>query len=369
MNIIFLLGDASAKGGIEKVTITLASAMAKTIDCKIISLYKNNKNEVFNTGNVDIEYLKNKHEVSMYNRQYPFLIGYFFDFFYIIYKSYFLRKKLNKSGSVIVTCDIKMTLLALISNLFNRNKIVTIEHFEYDVPHGLLKYIRKKIYRYLDSIVILTNEDKDKYYWYPKKKLYVIPNIVSVVKSKTEITRNNSVLAVGRYTHQKGFDLLIEAWSFIESKYPDWNLKIYGEGEEKNKLNKLIFDYSLKNVELVQFEDNIDLIYERSKVFVLSSRFEGLGMVLIEALAHKLTCVSFDCPAGPKTIIKDDYNGLLVPTGNVIKLAEAIELVLSNKILRDKYSNNALSSISIFSEDIVLDQWNTVFERLNNESL
>ncbi|MWP35844.1 glycosyltransferase, partial [Escherichia coli] len=129
-----------------------------------------------------------------------------------------------------------------------------------------------------------------------------------------------NVLAVGRLTHQKGFDLLLQAWA--DANTHDWRLKIIGDGEELNHLNSLITELNISNAEIIPFQKDIQRHYSSAGIFVLSSRFEGLGMVLLEALSSGLACISFDCPAGPKSIISSD-NGVLVPTGDTIKLSQA----------------------------------------------
>jgi glycosyltransferase involved in cell wall biosynthesis len=365
MKLGFLLGDATGKGGIEKVVLTLSSALGKSHISDVISLYKGNENITFSNVDSKIVYLSESTETSMYNRSYTALLSYFFDFFYIVKKAISLARLVKRNNfNVLISCDIKMACIIYLVSLFHDCKIVAVEHFEYDVANFILKKIRKYIYRKFDRVITLTCEDEDKYYWLEESKLEVIPNIVKVEHSEVNFDKNNDIIAVGRLTHQKGFDLLIKAWSRIEDSNPDWKLIIYGDGEEKNNLLQLIEDNSLKNVIIKPFTDNIDEVYLKSKLFVLSSRYEGLGMVLIEALAHNLPCVSFDCPAGPKTIIQHDHNGLLVPNGDICSLANTIDLMLNNSELREKYSRNASCSIKIFSEDVVVDKWNKMLSEI-----
>lgn len=368
MNISFLLGDATAKGGIEKVTFTLASALNKYHKVNLISLYKMNSEPVFSLNSLPLIYLVNHTETSMYNRPFKGGVGYFFDLCYIIKKSISLKSVLKKrNAEVIVTSDIKMTLLVWLASLLTHHKIIAIEHFEYEVSHPILKKLRKILYKKIAGVVTLTNEDCQKYFWLPKRQHHIIPNIVHITIPPNEVSKTNNVIAVGRLTPQKGFDLLIKAWERISREHPDWTLKIVGEGEEKEKLERLIEEYEITSISLLPFTKDIDSIYQQSKLFVLSSRYEGLGMVLIEALAHKLPCVSFDCPAGPKTIIKNGINGLLVPTGDVTKLTEAIKTLLVDEELRAKFSANALESIYSFTEECVTERWNAMIKGLSNE--
>lgn len=368
LNISFLLGDVTAKGGIEKVTLTLSVALNNNQNVNIISLYKTHSESVFDHKGVPVNFLKGHFETSMYNRPYKSILGYFFDLVYILKKNFSLNKALTKSkAEIVVTCDIKMTILAWCSSLFTKRKIIAIEHFEYEVAHPILRKVRKILYRKIAALVTLTAEDYEKYHWMEKHKLHTIPNIVKVKPSTSSQNKKKDVIAVGRMTNQKGFDLLIKAWSKIYKTHSDWTLKIFGDGEDREKLQAQIDTYSIKNIKLEYFVNDIDSVYQQSEVFVLSSRYEGLGMVLIEALAHQLACISFDCPAGPKTIIQNDKNGLLVPTGDVDRLAEAMDNLLGSKTLRDKYSQNALSSIEVYSEKSVINKWNKLLAELDDE--
>ncbi|UTV26973.1 glycosyltransferase family 4 protein [Photobacterium atrarenae] len=360
--ICFAVGDATAKGGIEKVTLTLASKLKllKSFDVSILSLYKSHHSYICDITDVPVDYLSEKSETSMYNRNFNIIKGTFFDLFYILNKSIRFRKYLkNNKPDVVVCCDVKMVLLAYIASIFMGIKIIAVEHFEYDVPNVILKKVRKLIYKKIKNVVILTDEDKDKYSWLNPGQLKVIPNIVSV-RRENVVEKKNTIVAVGRLCYQKGFDLLIDAWSQICEKNNTWRLEIYGDGEDRDRLLEQVDKYQIKNIAIKPFSSNIDIVYQQSKIFVLSSRFEGLGMVLIEALAHSLACISFDCPAGPKTIIKDGKNGILVPTGDVGKLASAMDLMISDQDLRVKYAENAFGSISQFSDRVVTDKWSKI---------
>lgn len=361
--VVFLLGDVTAKGGIEKVTITLVEELKRLLgmNSSIVSLYKSGIKPSFSCDETRIEYLSNKHETSMFNRKLGLFSGLIFDLYYIIKKSIALVKTIKKNkASIVVCCDIKMVLLAYITSFFVQFKIVAVEHFEYDVPNSILKCLRTFLYKKISKVVILTSEDVDKYHWLPSDKLHIIPNIVSVKKDPL-IEKEKVVLAVGRLCHQKGFDILINAWARSEARNSDWRLEIYGDGEDKAMLEGEIQSLELSNVLIKPFSSDIDKKYDMAQIFILSSRFEGLGMVLIEALAHSLPCISFDCPAGPKTIIKNNINGLLVPTGDEDKLSKSIDSLISSSEMRERFSKIAPSSISMFNSDSVTNKWLLLF--------
>ncbi|HIF9371804.1 TPA: glycosyltransferase family 4 protein [Photobacterium damselae] len=360
--ILFMLGDATSKGGIERVTLTLANKINSLSphQASILSLYKTKDTVLGDSESLTIDYISNTSEVSMYNRSFGLIRGVFFDINYILKKLSKVRSKIkyNKSD-IIVTCDIKMTLLVYLASFFLRKKIIAVEHFEYDVPNTFLKKVRLFLYSKINKIIILTNEDIDKYHWV-KEKVTIIPNIVSY--KNYDMNKRKVIVAAGRYCYQKGFDLLIESWAKICNKYPDWTLEIYGEGPEKKKLENLIENYNIQNIKLIPFAINIDKVYSSSEIFVLSSRFEGLGMVLIEALAHEMCCISFDCPAGPKTIINNKTNGLLVKTGSIEELSDALAEVINNSDLRYYLKSNALKSVEQFEAETVIKKWEEILK-------
>jgi len=359
------LGDVSAKGGIERVTISLANALSSLYRVKIISLYKENLDVSFNINReVELIILSDGLEKSMYNRKMGLLKGAFFDVYYIIKKSRKLRNIINPETAVAISCDVKMTALIKKSGY---EKIIAIEHFEYDVINSLLKKARIKLYKKISAVVSLTLEDESKYKWLPKDKHFVINNIVEdPVIILPPDARQNVVLAVGRLTHQKGFDLLLRAWEEIDSS--DWQLLIVGDGEERTNLLNFIKEKSLKNANIIPFEKNIADYYNKAKVFVLSSRYEGLGMVLVEALSFGLACISFDCPAGPKSILNKN-NGILVKANDVSALAIELEKLISNPDKIEQLNKIAPESIDDFRANTVLKQWKHLIDWVINEEI
>lgn len=356
---LFILGDATEQGGIEKVTLNLADELSTHVNVEVLSLYKKNQDISFVVNNLKVDFINNGFEISMYNRNLPLLKGMIFDIIYILKKSICVRTYLNKRRvERIVVPDIKTLLLIVISTLGLNIKLVSVEHFEYNVPNKVIKILRKLLYKLMRiKVIIQTDEDYDKYKFAGESKIKIIPNMVSIQRN-TGIKQKNKVIAVGRYCHQKGFDLLIDSWALIpEEKRENWCLDIYGQGEDEKKLLDQIDALKVKNVNLLPYTKNIDDVYEGAKIFVLSSRFEGLGMVLIEALAHELSCISFACPAGPKTIIKHNHNGLLIEECNTRELAKGIELLLQDDKLRSFFSSNAISSVEQFSKKSVTEKW------------
>ena len=224
---------------------------------------------------------------------------------------------------------------------------------------NLLHHLQK-----LDKLVVLTDRDRDS--WVELNNVVTIPDPLSILPTKISPLTEKRVVAIARYSHEKGIDLLLKAWSIVEKQISDWRLDVYGDGD-RTPYEQLIDDLKInrKSCQLHGRTDDVEKEYCNSSIFVLSSRFEGFGMVLTEAMACGLPVVSFDCPWGPRSIITDGEDGLLVENGNVEALASSLSKLMSDEILRQSMSKAGLKNVRRFSIDYVADQWRRLFESLN----
>ena len=212
----------------------------------------------------------------------------------------------------------------------------------------------------LDKFIVLTEEDKAS--WTELSNVEVIPDPLAFDITEVSPLKAKRVIAVGRYVYQKGFDLLLQAWAKIEKHFPDWELAIYGMGDRspyENLARQLGVD--MNRCHLNGSTQNIRKEYLESSLFVFSSRFEGFGMVLIEAMACGLPVVSFDCPCGPKDIVSHDEDGLLVPSGDIDKLADAMDCILRDEIIRSRYASAAAKNVRRFILPEVANRWQILF--------
>ena len=214
----------------------------------------------------------------------------------------------------------------------------------------------------LDQFVVLTDEDRRN--WHELDNVTTIPNPLNVFPTIESNQSARKVIAAGRYCYQKGFDLLLRAWAIVNEKHKDWRLDIYGAGnnvEYKNLANTLNI---CQNVGINPPTDNIYAKYADASIFVFSSRFEGFGMALLEAMATKLAVVSFACPCGPKDIISDGNDGVLVTNEDIQELADKICYLIENEEERKSMAENAKLKAMQYSVDNIMHRWIRLFESL-----
>lgn len=227
--------------------------------------------------------------------------------------------------------------------------------------HSLVAHLRC-----LDKLVVLTEKDREA--WVELNNVVAIPDPLSLYPKEISPLTEKRVIAVARYSHEKGIDLLLKAWSIVEKRVRDWRLEVYGDGN-RTPYNQLIEDLHIdgSRCELHGRTDNVEAEYVNSSIFVLSSRFEGFGMVLTEAMACGLPVVSFDCPWGPRSIIANGDDGLLVENGNVAALAEALSKMMADEKLRNSFSEQALKNVQRFRMEQIAERWKNLFEGVLDE--
>ena len=185
-----------------------------------------------------------------------------------------------------------------------------------------------------------------------------IPNYINYIKSHVEDYSVKKAIAVGRLEYQKGFDILIDCWKEIAKQYPDWKLDIYGEGSCREELQRQINSLQLGDkIKICGRNNNIIDVYPLYSLHLMTSRYEGLPMTLIEAQACGLSSVVFDYQYGASDIVSNGHNGLIIEQGNRKLFIEAAMKMMSSKELRKEYGINALEIVKRFSKENIFKKW------------
>lgn len=223
----------------------------------------------------------------------------------------------------------------------------------------------EKIVTHYDKFIVLTNEDRE--YWGNLANIKVIPNFIHKIPKVRSNLNEKICIAVGRLTYQKGYDRLIDVWKLVNEKYPDWQLHIYGSGELYDILQRKINDNKLnKVIKIYSPTHQIEEVYNNSSIFLLTSNYEGLPMVLLEAFSYGLPVVSFACKCGPKDLIENGVNGYLVSNGDIVHFAEKVINLISDKELRQQIGQNAYNSIHKYTEINIMNEWVNLFNKITH---
>lgn len=234
------------------------------------------------------------------------------------------------------------------------------------LPEILIKYLKRRCVRQLgtlDRFILLTNEDK--LAWNELKNIVVVPNPLTFVPEGISSCTSKQVIAVGRYEHQKGFDILLSAWQKVTAVHSDWMLKIFGDGPLRKELEQQVVQKGIVTNCFLEYPiKDISQKYLESSIFVLSSRYEGFGLVIVEAMACGLPVVSFACPCGPRDIIKDGEDGLLVENGNIERLSQQISFLIENEEYRKQMGHCALKNVQRYQMKNIAILWDNLFKEL-----
>jgi len=352
-NVTIIIHDITKRAGTERAVCNLANIFIQygMYLPKIISIHSskgesvyllNKKVEIIHFG---IKKAKNKFEK---------VIEYIFIFI--------LLNNIIKYNNIDILIGTIIGINIPLSFIKNKNIIkIACEHFNYNAVSKINMFLRRLFYQNLDAVVVLTLSDKENYYFTNNVK--VIPNSLSFLPKKKAELQSKIILSIGRYSYQKNFEAIIKAIFLIKEKCFGWQVRIIGDGEEKEKLVKLIKEKKLEDIVLLIPPTNkIEKEYYNADFFVMCSHFEGLPMVLIEAKSYGLPLVSFDCPYGPSEIIRNNIDGILVENGNINKLAEAILKLIENPELKKEYGNESLKDIEKYSPEIIFYHWDNLFK-------
>ena len=355
--ICFLIGNLNNSGGTERVTTLIANALAqKNFQVSILSLADGKQS-----------FFELEPDIKTYSL-YPEKISFKKNFLGAVW---LIRRFVTQNQiDTLVVVD-SISCVFTVPALFGlKVKHICWEHFNFNVNLGV-KYRdigRKWAAKYCDYVVTLTKRDKE--LWEQGIKNIKAKIIPIANPSPFEVQQNipsldyKTILCVGRLTYQKGFDLLITAWARVAQQVPDWKIVIVGSGEDEQMLKQMAKSLGVDDsIIFAGQQKNMSTFYRQASFFCMSSRFEGLPMVLLEAQSYGLPIVAFDCDTGPAEIVQHNINGLLVESGNINGLTNSLlELINLSNIQYEKMSSNAVENSVIYSVNPILKQWLSIIK-------
>lgn len=357
MKIHFIISTLRG-GGAERVLILLAENLAKIskYEVSVITLNKGSEYQLkANTKWIDLSHgsIPNHTARSFFN----------------LYKLY--RKKSNRPHIIISFITLTNLITIPIAKLFGI-KIIAEEHNSYLRKMSgralLTDFTRKVLYKRADLVTVLTSFDVAYYKKYGVN-VKVMPNPCSFKPIEdSDQVRDKVILAVGsldRY-HHKGFDNLIPLIKPILKSFPEWQLKIAGGGDNGLEfLTDIVKKNDLENqIVFTGFVNNISELMQQYAIFILPSRYEGLPMVLLEAMSQGMACISYDCKTGPSDIITNNVNGLLIEDQNQEEMSEKLIKLIEDELLRDELAKNGVKSLERYEIKTILGSYEEIFEKM-----
>ncbi|WP_321332107.1 glycosyltransferase family 4 protein [uncultured Bacteroides sp.] len=285
-----------------------------------------------------------------------------------------LIKKINNGNYDIVIGVHAFLSLHLASIVkYIKPKVIGWMHNSYSAffeNRGLFLWNQKKQFQYeiprLNAVVVLTKSDRELYNKNMNIDAISIYNPLTLAPIGKGNSKFRKFLAIGRFSHlAKGFDILIEAFALFAKHTPDWTLDIVGEGPEEDKLRKLIYKYELENrINILPFTKNIQKHYASASIFVLSSRWEGFGLVLVEAMAHYLPIIASDLPV-VKELLGETDNCLIFRNEDVNDLAAKMLFIVKREDL-DEMGEKSYAIAKTFQIDNIIQQWENIITEISN---
>lgn len=342
------------KGGTERVVSMVANALSKKYQVYIFSC-QNGLHPHFNLDDsVIYESLHGENYSNSLQRK-------------MIVTKELIKKVTEYRIDVFIAVDVALYLYLLPLKLMGLCKTIAWEHFMFSLtPKISLKIARYFAGRTADCIVVLGKHDLLDYKNNLKKikRIECIQNPLTVKTLSNADMNNHTVVTIGRLAPEKNQRSLINIWKKVETKYPTWNLEIWGDGVDEEKLEAQIKKLNLRHAKLCGYANNVSDVLMHSSIFALTSKYEGFGLVLIEAQAKGLPCISFDCKEGPSEIISNNENGFLIPNGREDLFAQKLEKLMQSKKMREKFSYNSKKDLAKYNIENVKNAWIDLLESI-----
>lgn len=367
IKLLYITNSIIGSGGLERVLSVKASLLTKQYDYDVHIMVLNETNpKPFYEFSPKIKY----HTVFASGNPLKYLWEYYSG----------IKKVLKDTNpDIISVCDdgLKGTLFNIIFNIKNipviyeRHVSKEVEKAKYKSTLKSKLLLKAKYWlmdfgiKKFDRFIVLTEGNKKEW---NAKNIMVIPNPLPFKNNKISTLNTKKVLVVGKQSYQKGYDRLLKIWKKISKKHKDWELEVYGKVDKSLGLDRLTME--MKITDSVHFYPpvkDIEKKYLGASIYLMTSRYEGFGMVLIEAMSFGIPCISFDCPYGPADIIINEEDGFLIPNGDIDFFSKKLSMLINSIELRKKFGENALVNVKRFNSDVIVLKWDKLFKKLINE--
>lgn len=353
MKIAFLIQDVTTQGGTERTTCCLASEMAKQgEEVTIVSVFHEAAAPLYPLDErVRLVFITDEH--------YGLDLG-------VTGRLMLIRKQIKRiaahpvlrEADRILSQKFLASLLAYKAGL--QNKTFACEHYKYGMYNPAVRFLRDRMYRAFRGLVTLTENDRQAFIAHGVRHVHVVENMVSITPLPYQGADSKRFLSVGRLDRQKGYDLLLQALALIKEEMNGWQVDIFGDGPERETLLTQRRDLGLNDiVSFHPFTKQIEQQYATHAVYVMSSRFEGFPMVLLEAAAAGLPIVSFACKEGPETLLRNG-GGLLVEAENPERLADALRRLIQEDEMRRLLAAECEQVVAPYRPEAIYRKWKAI---------
>lgn len=364
MKLLYITNGINGSGGLERVLSIKASYLADKLnyDVHILTLNDGDKNIFFSFSDKIFF-----HDVKVGGSK-PFN-------YFLSYKTGIQKVLDEVKPDVISVCDdgLKGVLFPLIFGksipvVYERHvsKQIEIKSENPSMFHDILNKLKFKLMDFagsrFDKFVVLTNGNTKEW---NLDNLKVIPNPMPFEPGERSKLSSKIALVVGKQSYQKGYDRLLEIWKLVAEKHPDWKLEVYGKLDPSLGLELKSEQLGISDkVNFYPPTKDIGEKYKEASIYLMTSRYEGFGMVLIEAMGFGVPCISFDCPYGPSDIISDEQNGFVIKNGDIQAFANAVIKLIEDEDLRQTMANNAAENVKKYHIDVIGQQWDSLFKEM-----
>jgi glycosyltransferase involved in cell wall biosynthesis len=375
--ITFLMHDAFSGGGVARTTANLANHLAQTRDVRVISLYRRRRHGRFELDDsIEVTVLDDLRQPSVIRSRLRRLPSRLRPMpskkTMSLLSDLLLRRAIRDVRSGVIVSTRPSLHLALTA--YARPEVTTVgwEHLNYvarSQSPRLLEVLHTAVPR-LDGYVVLTEADAEDYRRdLPglRTQIEVIRNSVTwPIRSEPAAVHENVVVAAGRLVPRKGFRRLVRAFAPVARRHPDWQLHIYGNGEQKREIAELVTRLGLDSQVLLRgYSRDLPEVLAKASIFAMTSLSEGFPMVLIEAMSTGIPLIAFDCPRGPGETIRHGSNGLLIPEGPFRAFSHGLETLIADPELRARLGAQGLRDAEAYTIDNIAADWERFLDRLS----